>query len=56
MNGIEAKQSFSVMAARLAAQKPWLTWSQVCSELARRPRRRKQAKQPVIMRYPYADN
>lgn len=33
------RQPFSVLAARLQAQKPWLSWSQVCSELAKRPRR-----------------
>lgn len=48
------RQPFSVLAARLAAQKPWLTWSQVCSELAKR-RRRKPTK-PAVMRLPYADN
>lgn len=52
----EQRQPFSVLAARLQAQKPWLSWSQVCAELAKRPRRRKQAKQPVIMRYPYAND
>ena len=48
------RQPFSVLAARLAAQKPWLSWSQVCSELARRPRRKK--REAVAMRLPYADN
>lgn len=31
--------TFSAKAARLSAQKPWLTWSQVCSELSRRRRK-----------------
>lgn len=32
----ETRQPFSVLAARLQAQKPWLSWSQICSELGRR--------------------
>lgn len=34
-------EPFSILAARLQARKPWLTWSQICSELGGRPKRRK---------------
>lgn len=43
-------------AARLAAQKPYLSWSQVCAELGRRPRKQAVPARPALVRLPYADS
>jgi hypothetical protein len=50
------KQPFSVLVAREQARCPWKTYSQICSELAKRPRKRRTAPASREIRLPYADN
>lgn len=50
------KERFSVLAARLQAQRPYWSWSQVCAELGRRSALARKTKTvPVKPRLPYAD-
>lgn len=49
-----AAQPFSVLAARLQAQKPWLSWSQICSELGKRGAECRRARKIRTVRKPEA--
>jgi len=48
----EIRQPFSVQAARLQAQKPWLSWSQICSELGKRGAECRRARKILTVRKP----
>ena len=42
--------------ARLQAQYPHKSYSELCSLIAKRPRKAKPAPKPIVMRLPYSDN